>query len=322
MSDDGTGASRNEVRLMAKVAHLYHVSGLRQRAIAEQLKLSQSRVSRLLRQAEEAGIIRTVVVVPEGLFSDIEQAIEARFGLRQAWVVDVSRGNDEALNEELGREAAAHLAPLLQQAVTVGFSSWSRTLRATVEALTPMPHSHVQQVVEMLGDLGRPSVQHESSAATHRLARLCGAEAQTLRVPGIARDAQMRQALLEGDPYAQGVLRQLGHLDLALVGIGTLDLPQDAGHDVAFTPDQLARLRASGVVGQINMSFLDAAGRQVPADTEQRVIGGSLEQLAGTPESIAVAGGAGKHEVILAALRGRWVTRLVTDLETAEYLLD
>ena len=51
-------------RMIATVAWLYHTRGLRQGAIAERLHISQSRVSRLLDQAVELGIVRTVVVLP------------------------------------------------------------------------------------------------------------------------------------------------------------------------------------------------------------------------------------------------------------------
>ena len=43
------------LRLMTKVARLYYEQGLRQAEIADRLDLSQSRVSRLLKQAEKEG---------------------------------------------------------------------------------------------------------------------------------------------------------------------------------------------------------------------------------------------------------------------------
>ena len=57
-------------RLATKVARLYHTHGLRQTEIADRLAISQSRVSRLLTQAEDAGIVRTVVAVPLHVHAD------------------------------------------------------------------------------------------------------------------------------------------------------------------------------------------------------------------------------------------------------------
>ncbi len=60
-------------RMIATVAWLYHTRGLRQGAIAERRRISQSRVSRLLEQAVELGIVRTVVIWPVDEQSILEQ---------------------------------------------------------------------------------------------------------------------------------------------------------------------------------------------------------------------------------------------------------
>ena len=77
----GDGEDIGQRRLMTKVAWLYHMRDMRQHEIARRLRLSQPRVSRLLRTAEEAGIVRTVVDPPDGMFADLEDALEARYGL-------------------------------------------------------------------------------------------------------------------------------------------------------------------------------------------------------------------------------------------------
>jgi len=74
-------SSDGQVRLMTKVAHLYHEQGIRQSDIAEALHISQARVSRLLKRATELGIVRTIVVVSQGVHTDLEQALEQTFGL-------------------------------------------------------------------------------------------------------------------------------------------------------------------------------------------------------------------------------------------------
>ena len=49
---------RDRLRLLTKVARLYHEKGIRQPEIAAQLSLSQARVSRLLKEAVERGIVQ------------------------------------------------------------------------------------------------------------------------------------------------------------------------------------------------------------------------------------------------------------------------
>lgn len=67
-------------------AHDHGVAALprarhRQRDIAGRLGISQPPVSRLLTQAEEQGIIRTVVVAPDGIYPEPEEILEDAYGL-------------------------------------------------------------------------------------------------------------------------------------------------------------------------------------------------------------------------------------------------
>ena len=47
-------ATQEELRLMTRVAYVYHTRGLKQSQIAQQLDLSQATVSRVLRRAASA----------------------------------------------------------------------------------------------------------------------------------------------------------------------------------------------------------------------------------------------------------------------------
>ena len=78
-----------QLRLITKVARMYHERGIRQTDIAESLHISQARVSRLLKRAAELGIVRTVVAVAPGVNTEIEEALEETYGLAEAVVVDV-----------------------------------------------------------------------------------------------------------------------------------------------------------------------------------------------------------------------------------------
>jgi DNA-binding transcriptional regulator LsrR (DeoR family) len=109
--------------MLTRVARMYHEERLLQREIALRLSLSQSRVSRLLRRAVEVGVVRTVVVSPPGVHSDLEDALRAAYGLRDAVVVD---GDTPAA---LGAAAATYLDSTVAPGDRIGIASWSATLR-------------------------------------------------------------------------------------------------------------------------------------------------------------------------------------------------
>src|SRR4051795_9824414 len=97
----------NELRLIARVAQMYHGEGKRQAEIADPLHISQATVSRMLKRAEQENIVRTTVIPPPGTFTDLEAAVRQRFDVGEVIVVDCSEDRDGAVRARIG-EAAAH----------------------------------------------------------------------------------------------------------------------------------------------------------------------------------------------------------------------
>jgi len=311
-----------QVRLVVKVAHMYYQRGLNQPQIAAQLKVSQARVSRLLKLAHQEGIVRTTVHVPAGVFTEIEDALEQRYRVNQIVVVDTGQASDEEMAPALGASAATYLEVTLPAAEVIGISSWSETLLTAVEAMHPLPKGTTQFVVQVLGGIGRSASQVYATRLTERLAQLSGARPVFLLGPGIVGTPNVRQTLLR-DPHFVDVVSYFDRLSLLLTGIGSLTpsrLLRDSGNVVSEEDDD--KLRSLGAVGDICLHFFDEDGRPVQTALDARVLGISVEQLKKTPRILAVAGGARKFQAIRGALRGRWIDTLITDLGTAQRLLE
>lgn len=311
----------DQQRLMIKVARLYHTHGMRQTEIAERLQISQSRVSRLLTQAEDAAVVRTVVAVPRHIHAELEEAVQERYGVRDVHVVDVVSEDEQELTKDLAHAMAALLSEMAFEARTIGFTSWSRTLRVMVDALQPL-RTRTERVVEMLGDLGPPDVQHDAARSTQRLATLAGGQPVFLRTPGVVPSPDLRTLLVERDVHVREALAALDDLDLALVGIG--DCRIDPGlrpGDNFFTEEQFAAVREAGAVGEVCLHFVDADGEPVQGVLDELLIGVTSDQLRAARRRWAVAGGPRKRAAVRAALAGGWVDVLVTDAATAEFLV-
>lgn len=313
-----------ELHLMTRAAFLYHGDGLRQQEVAERLQVSQARVSRLLASARELGIIRTTVVPPPGLHTAVAHELSRRYGLEDALVVEprhVGDGEDR-LTPALGAAAAELLQDLLVDATAVGLTSWSRAQRAMVGALLPVPDAATTVVVEALGDIGSPEVQHEADDATRRLAEIVGARPVYLRTPAVSTSASARAFALTENSYAGEALALLDRLDLALVGVGTPEVVPhlDEGRN-SFTAGDFAEVVAAGAVAELDLRFIDADGAPVPSALDDRVTGITLEQLRRVDRVVAITGGARKLPALRAALRGGWLDVLVTDVATASQLL-
>src|SRR3712207_6081945 len=151
-----------QVRLMTKVAHMYHEQGIRQADIATNLHISQAKVSRLLKRAAETGIVRTIVAGPQGVHTDLEQGLEQRFALLEAVVVDVD-GDEPEILAGLGSAGASYLENTLTGGERLGISSWSQTLLAVVDRLRPLRVPGAETVVQLVGGMGVPAVDRKST---------------------------------------------------------------------------------------------------------------------------------------------------------------
>jgi DNA-binding transcriptional regulator LsrR (DeoR family) len=309
-----------QMRLITKAARLHHIQGKRQAEIADDMGVSQASVSRFLALAEEQGIVRTIVVPPEGLYPELEEELTAAFGLQSAYVVDIS-ARETGVEQILGAAAAQCLTDELIGGPVLGLTSWSTTLREMARQIEPRARTGITRVVEMLGDLGSPRLQHEAALATQQMARALDAESVFLRTPGVMPSAELRKIAM-ADAHVQAALRLLDQIDVAFVGVGPADFhgPLEAG-DNFFSAAQLAEVRAAGAVGQLHQRFIDAQGNAVKTEHDDLVVGITLEQLRRVKRKIVVAGGAVKHDCLAAALRGQWIDVLVTDVNSANALL-
>ncbi|MBB4953614.1 DNA-binding transcriptional regulator LsrR (DeoR family) [Agrobacterium vitis] len=311
----------NELRLISRVAQMYHIEGKRQADIAQHLRLSQATVSRMLKRAEAEDIVRTTVIPPVGTYSDLESALRERFNLPEAVVVDCSEDRDGAIMARIG-EAAAHLLEVtLAPGEIIGVSSWSQTIFKMVENIHPQKSARAKYVVQTLGGMGDPSVQTHATQLTTRLAKLTGAEPKLLPVQGVTTSREAKLLML-GEPFVRETMDLFGNITLAIVGIGAVE-PSEllARSGNIFSARELADLAEAGAVGDVSLRFFDKNGKIVKTPLDERVIGISLEDLAKTERVIALAGGAKKVNAIAGALRTGVIDMLVTDKFTAECLI-
>lgn len=314
--------SIERLSLLTKVAVMYHEQGIRQPEIADRLHISQSRVSRFLKEAVGLGIVRTVVVSPPGVYTDLESRLVDRFGLADAVVVDPFSDDEPVVLRALGAAAATYLGTTLVNEELVGISSWSATLLAAVEAMQPKALGAQSRVVQVIGGSGQIGAQVMATQMVERLSKLLSAKAVYLHAPGIVDSADARRALLSDTAFAP-VVNDWSKLSLLLVGIGALEpsaLLHDSGNSLGES--ELARLRSIGAVGDVCLRFFDKDGVPVESELDSRVVGIGVDELLAVPRKIGVAGGARKVDAIRAAATGGWIDVLITDLSSASALVD
>ncbi len=310
----------NELRLIARIAQMYHSEGKRQAEIAEQLLMSQATVSRMLKRAEQENIVRTTVIPPAGTFAELETSLRSRYGLTEAIVIDCSEDRDGAIMARIGEAAAHFLEATLQPEEIIGVSSWSQTIMRMVDNIHPFRGVKAKHVVQILGGMGDTAVQTHATELITRLARLTGGDARLLLVQGVTSSREAKLVMLS-DPVVRGTMDLFERLSLAIIGIGAVE-PSEllARSGNVFSKQEMTLLHEAGAVGEISFRFYAKDGKPVDTPLNERVIGVTIDHLKKANRVMALAGGASKTEAIAGALNLGVIDILVTDKFTAARL--
>jgi DNA-binding transcriptional regulator LsrR (DeoR family) len=314
-------ATNDELRILVKVARFYYEDGLNQDAITERLGLSRSKVSRLMAQARESGVVQITVVEPDDLFLDVETELQRRFGLQEAIVVGAQPGDSQSqVSRSVGSAAASYVTRAISNRSTIGMC-WGDTLRHMVTGMAPHRFPNAE-VVQIIGGLGQPDAEVHATELCRTMARALECRLTLLPVPGIVPDQRTREALL-ADVHVQRAFEAFDDLDIAFVGIGAPTTDSVTMRDGSIiSRAELDDLLRKGTVGDIALRYYDAAGECIESEINERIIGLTLEQIKRVPKVVGVSGGPQKVAAIRAALAGELLNVLITDSVTATKLLE
>jgi deoxyribonucleoside regulator len=307
-----------EDHLILKVLHLYYEHDFTQAAVAGRMGFSRPKVSKLIAEGKDRGLVKIEIAEPAGDFVPLEIALEDRYGLEEALVVATSedRGSTEL---SAGRAGGALLARVCDPETVLGLS-WGISLRALADA-TPRQAFACKKVVPLVGGMGKARTRLNSNQVCTDLAQKLGVESLHLAAPAIARSAGSRLELA-ALPGIEDTLTEGAACDVAVVGIGGI-LPSStmvqAGY---FTLEEFLGLKVRGIVGDVCCHFLDAEGTPRYPELSERIIGVTPEQLRSIRRTIGIATGAEKAPGVAAVLRGSFVKALVCDQELARSLLE
>jgi DNA-binding transcriptional regulator LsrR (DeoR family) len=311
--------------LLLECARLHFVDKLNKTQIAGRLQISGTHVARLLREAEEAGIVEITVRLPAD-HDKLAAELRERFGLHAVKVVDYS-DDYEHLLKNLGRGGAALFEEICQirWATRVGVGG-GITLHEVVEALETKPR---QIELYPLALVGRgPELEHVDSvflATALYFKSRPGAKAFVVGVPPLPQSRTKAQRftadLLNEIDEVREVYQAARDVEVAFVGLNALPPERGVLKEFSKVGLDLKVLKARGAVGVINYNHFDGRGQQI-GEYFLSVSVQDLKDMAHNPEKkvVVVAGGLHKFESIKVGLMYKMFNALVTDHRTARLL--
>ncbi len=308
-----------EVNLMVQAARLYYENELTQEQIAQHLQVTRQKVSRLIAEAKNLGIVHITISDPSPNDPELAESIKAKFGLKNV-ILTTSEGIDpEQIRSRIGMAAAEYITSVLHDGAHVGIG-WGRTLFYAVNAVPKGIQAQIN-VVPLIGGIGDMTPFFQVNELARRLAEAFGGTYRFIYAPAFTPDQATYKGLIKSQEI-NSIQEQWNVLEFAVVGIGQVEFQKISSMFFAehITQATLNQLEAQGAVGDVCGRFYDITGRSVKPS--EGVIGISLEKLQEIPDVIGIAGGVEKVRAILGALRGGFIKTLVTDTTTAKAIME
>lgn len=313
--------SSDDLRLALRAASMYHLEGATQAEIAAKLGVSRPTAGRLIAKARALGLVTIEINVPDELqgtvHADIERDLEREFGLVEALVVPDSIDGTDSGYGSLGRATAAMLSRRLQASDTLGFT-WGPETVAVAQSLKTRG-AKCGQVVQLDGSMSSADYQTGVEYTLGRCAEYLQAKPVRLNAPLYADPATV--TALQQDSVISRALQAGTEADVMIYGLGPVSTSTTLFEGSFIDLEILDELRHLGAVGEIGGRFFSADGTPTQGSLPERTVSVALDAIRQCGRAILISGGARKHQAILGALRGGFASVLVTDIESARWLM-
>lgn len=298
--------------MLVRVSRLYYELGETQEAIAALVGVTRPQVSRLLKEARAQGVVEIRIVDRAEVESPAGPALRERFGLHAVHLAPSLDGPPEVARRRVGRLAGQVLRSAIRDGMVVGIGDGA-AVSAVADEMSPGASDVDATAVPLCGGFWRPGAGAEPF---RRIGDALGATVHALHAPGVLDDAAVHDALC-AHAGVRSVLGLWERLDVALFGIGG-----PAWSEASVGSHAMAEIRAGAAVGEVLIAPFAIDGRLVAESLRRRTIAFDARNLPDLSLAIGVAEGAGKVAPMLGALRGGFVNVLVTDVRTAEGVLN
>ena len=252
---------------------------------------------------------------------ELESALKEKFGLKDVFVVITSHHSGERLTRTLGNAGAQMLTRYLAPQKILGLA-WGTSISATVDAFEVYRADASSKWCNWLEPWALTTWNTMDMTWWRVSLKNLAARLITSMLLISVRSAEMAKSLLETKSIRETI--SVGKkTDVALLGIGTTSPDYSSFYLAGYiTRRELDDLRKAGAIGDVCGLHFDMNGQPACDDFCERLVSIRRQDLLSIPVRLGVAGGEGKADAILGALRSKYVNVLVIDSMTARKVLE
>lgn len=307
-----------KLSLLAEVAYDYYERGLSQNEIGKRMCLSRTRISRLLKEAKELGIVTVAINYPYERHYDFEKRIEDRFPVKNVYILNRHSCTPETIPDNVAKLAANYITGAIKKDIIIGVS-WGTTVANTVQYIQPAPYS--VQIVQLMGAVPCKEVRHSPQGIVTALSKTLGGNGNFLNLPLYIENEYVRKTMCE-DINNKKILNEGMFSDMILTSVSSIDTIRQQNFWLSYmTPELYEEARRKGAIGAMFGRFYDKNGNEVNCEWNKRCVSISFDHIRGVPDVIVIACGEQKTNAVYAALKGKLIDTLIIDSDTAARLL-
>lgn len=303
---------------MIKIAKLYYYGHMTQEQIAKSMGMSRSKITRLLMEAEQYGIVQITVNDPTFNYEAAAEKLQKHFKLKTVIVVP-SSGNLQNSKYSIGKAASRFLNEHLTNESKIGIS-WGTTIEAFVNRFQTNHAFPRAWVVQMVGGTYSQFMHMDGRELAKELATRLKCQFSALQAPMFVHNPELRNLLMQ-EPETAAHFRLISNLDMAFVGIGSSNYKESVIYKAKYIEEKEAQqLYAKGVC-DICGHQIDINGKELDQDLAAHLIGISLEDLLRIPLVIGLCAGSDRTASIQSGIHGGYLKGLIIDEVAAISLL-
>lgn len=308
----------NETQSLVQVAIMYYKEHLNQQEIADKLNITRQTVMKMLKKAEDEGIVEFHINNPLNNLSDLADRLCEKYSLQHAVVVPCRFSEQDLVTSVLAQYAGNYIDELLSSGcVNVGIS-WGRSVYSTIANLQPGYHEDVT-FFPLLGASNKTAEYFMVNEMVRKAAAAFNATPFYTYIPADPGSEHDYDLFRHTSAY-ESINEYWKKLDLAIMGIGVAPL-SEKGFRSSYPGEQyISHAQYENAVGDILTHYFDNDGKFISNDGA-KILCASIEDLHNAGKVLAIAGGLNKAKAISAALKTGIVTDIIIDQKTCEKVL-
>ena len=304
-------------RLVIKICKLFYEDNMSQKDISDILGISKPQICRMLNYAKKNHIVEFTINNPYSQEFILENELIKKYSLKEAFVFNFPYTTSHEGIEKLGECCANQLDKYFTDNSTIGVMSGR-----TVSSISNFTHKLTREglmFVPLVGNLGSHGHTWHANIIAENFARTTGGNYCLLNAPIMLQNKETCE-LFKKEPSISEILKKGRSCNIALVGIGEINLSSTSYLGGAFTEADIKKLSSKNAAASVCTSYISKDGKIIETDLTSRSIGISLNELKNTT-TIAVCMGKEKLEATNAALKSGYIDIFMTSMDMAHELL-